>query len=62
MNIDKTLNQQLENARQRLYDLYNQYGFEHASVLEQSMLLDELINQHNRIFQPSLCKTNSSNE
>ncbi|MGG1619546.1 Spo0E family sporulation regulatory protein-aspartic acid phosphatase [Paenibacillus sp. NRS-1782] len=28
-----------------------QYGFGHACVLEQSMLLDELINQYNRMFQ-----------
>lgn len=42
--------QQMEHARQRLHDLYA-YGFGHACVLEQSMLLDELINQYNRIFQ-----------
>ncbi|ALP39388.1 hypothetical protein ASL14_26290 (plasmid) [Paenibacillus sp. IHB B 3084] len=51
MNTNETLNQQMEDARQRLYDLSEQYGFAHASVLEQSMFLDELINQHNRIFQ-----------
>ncbi|WP_431086002.1 Spo0E family sporulation regulatory protein-aspartic acid phosphatase [Paenibacillus sp. 8b26] len=62
MKTDETLNQQLENARQRLHDLYDQYGFGHSSVLEQSMLLDELINQHNRIFQPSLCKNNFPSE
>ena len=62
MKTYETLHQQLENARQQLYDLYNQYGFEHTSVLEQSMLLDELTNQYNCIFQPSLCKTNSPNK
>jgi hypothetical protein len=51
MNTDETLNQQLEDARQRLHDLYKQYGFVHACVLEQSMLLDELINEYNRKFQ-----------
>lgn len=51
METDATLNQQLESARQRLQDLYEQYGFGHACVLEQSMLLDELINQYNRMFQ-----------
>ncbi|ASR45332.1 aspartyl-phosphate phosphatase Spo0E family protein [Paenibacillus kribbensis] len=62
MKTYETLHQQLENARQQLYDLHNQYGIEHTSVLEQSMLLDELINQYNRIFQSSLCKTNPPNE
>ncbi|MEC0234520.1 aspartyl-phosphate phosphatase Spo0E family protein [Paenibacillus kribbensis] len=53
MNVDETLtlNQQMEGARQRLHDLYEQYGFGHACVLEQSMILDELINQHNRMYQ-----------
>ncbi|MCP3808690.1 aspartyl-phosphate phosphatase Spo0E family protein [Paenibacillus sp. Lou8.1] len=46
-----TLIQQVENARQHLHDLYEEYGFGHACVLEQSMLLDELINQYNRMFQ-----------
>ncbi|APB72298.1 aspartyl-phosphate phosphatase Spo0E family protein [Paenibacillus polymyxa] len=43
--------QQMEHARQQLHDLYEEYGFGHACVLEQSMLLDELINQYNRMFQ-----------
>ncbi|MET3211085.1 UNVERIFIED_CONTAM: hypothetical protein ABIC26_004049 [Paenibacillus sp. PvR008] len=51
MNTDETLQQQMENARQQLHDLFGQYGFGHACVLEQSMLLDELINQYNRMFQ-----------
>ncbi|MMZ48185.1 Spo0E like sporulation regulatory protein [compost metagenome] len=52
MSNDETLNQQLEDARQRLHDLYKQYGgFAHACVLEQSMLLDDLINEYNRKFQ-----------
>ncbi|WP_149096130.1 aspartyl-phosphate phosphatase Spo0E family protein [Paenibacillus terrae] len=53
MNRDETLTlvQQMEHARQHLHDLYEEYGFGHACVLEQSMLLDELINQYNRMFQ-----------
>ncbi|KJD43287.1 aspartyl-phosphate phosphatase Spo0E family protein [Paenibacillus terrae] len=51
MNTDKSIEQQLESARQRLHDLYKRYGFRHACVLEQSMLLDELINQYNRMSQ-----------
>ncbi|MCC3378989.1 Spo0E family sporulation regulatory protein-aspartic acid phosphatase [Paenibacillus farraposensis] len=52
MNNDEnlTLNQQIESARQRLHDLYKQYGFGHACVLEQAMFLDELINQYNRMY------------
>ncbi|AET58755.1 Spo0E family sporulation regulatory protein-aspartic acid phosphatase [Paenibacillus terrae] len=52
MNNDEnlTLNQQIEGARQRLHDLYDQYGFGHACVLEQAMFLDELINQYNRMY------------
>lgn len=53
MKADETLNEQLEAARQQLHDLYEQYGFGHACVLEQSMFLDELINQYNRISQPN---------
>ncbi|ADO55098.1 MULTISPECIES: aspartyl-phosphate phosphatase Spo0E family protein [Paenibacillus] len=53
MNKDETvtLTQQIEHARQHLLDLYAEYGLGHACVLEQSMLLDELINQFNRMFQ-----------
>ncbi|MGG1653737.1 Spo0E family sporulation regulatory protein-aspartic acid phosphatase [Paenibacillus sp. NRS-1780] len=52
MNIDESLNKQIESARQRLHDLYEeQCGFGHACVLEQSMILDELINQYNRMYQ-----------
>jgi enamine deaminase RidA (YjgF/YER057c/UK114 family) len=51
MNIDESLNKQIESARQLLHDLYEQCGFGHACVLEQSMILDELINQYNRMYQ-----------
>ncbi|MDQ0494067.1 aspartyl-phosphate phosphatase Spo0E family protein [Paenibacillus brasilensis] len=52
MNNDAnlTLNQQIESARQRLHDLYEQYDFGHACVLEQAMFLDELMNQYNRMY------------
>lgn len=46
-----TLNQQMESARELLHDLYEQYGLGHACVLEQSVILDELINQHNRKYR-----------
>ncbi|MGM1023731.1 MAG: Spo0E family sporulation regulatory protein-aspartic acid phosphatase [Bacillota bacterium] len=51
MNIDESLTKQMESARQQLHDLYELYGFGHACVLEQSMILDELINQYNRMYQ-----------
>ncbi|MET3211452.1 UNVERIFIED_CONTAM: hypothetical protein ABIC26_004419 [Paenibacillus sp. PvR008] len=47
---DDILPQQLEEARQKLYDLQAKYGLDHASVLRQSMILDELINQYNHHF------------
>ncbi|AET58981.1 hypothetical protein HPL003_11110 [Paenibacillus terrae HPL-003] len=47
---DDILRQRLEKARQKLYDSQAKYGFDHASVLRQSMILDELINQYNRHF------------
>ncbi|WP_342416567.1 aspartyl-phosphate phosphatase Spo0E family protein [Paenibacillus sp. FSL R10-2782] len=47
---DDILRQRLEEDRQKLYDLQAKYGFAHASVLKQSMILDELINQYNRHF------------
>ncbi|ASR45354.1 Spo0E family sporulation regulatory protein-aspartic acid phosphatase [Paenibacillus kribbensis] len=51
MSIDESLTKQMESARQRLHDLYEEYGLGHACVLEQSMILDELINQYNRMYQ-----------
>jgi len=67
MDIDESLTKQMESARQRLHDLYELYGgFGHACVLEQSMILDELINQYSRMYQTKklhsdpqsfLCKT-----
>ncbi|WP_025716349.1 aspartyl-phosphate phosphatase Spo0E family protein [Paenibacillus sp. 1-18] len=46
MQTDNILSQHVETARQKLHDLQNKYGFGHPSVLKQSMVLDELINQY----------------
>ncbi|WP_068498450.1 aspartyl-phosphate phosphatase Spo0E family protein [Paenibacillus kribbensis] len=47
---DDILRQKLEKARQKLYVLQAEHGFGHASVLRQSVILDNLINQYNRHF------------
>ncbi|MEC0233011.1 aspartyl-phosphate phosphatase Spo0E family protein [Paenibacillus kribbensis] len=47
---DDILRQKLEKARQKLYVLQAKHGFSHASVLRQSVILDNLINQYNRHF------------
>ncbi|MDQ0496678.1 MULTISPECIES: aspartyl-phosphate phosphatase Spo0E family protein [Paenibacillus] len=47
---DDILRQKLEKARQKLYVLQAKHGFGHASVLRQSAILDNLINQYNRHF------------
>ncbi|AOK91561.1 MULTISPECIES: aspartyl-phosphate phosphatase Spo0E family protein [Paenibacillus] len=47
---DDILCQQLEKARQKLYILQAKYGFNHASVLRQSVIMDNLINQYNHLF------------
>ncbi|MDR6778525.1 hypothetical protein J2W98_002802 [Paenibacillus peoriae] len=56
MGSGETLQQRLEKNRQRLYDLQAKYGLEHIYVLRQSMVLDELINQYNRIYYAKLKK------
>ncbi|WP_342418038.1 aspartyl-phosphate phosphatase Spo0E family protein [Paenibacillus sp. FSL R10-2782] len=56
MESEVTLQQRLENNRQRLYDLQEKYGLSHIDVLRQSMVLDELINQYNRIYYTKLKK------
>ncbi len=56
MGSEETLQQRLEKNRQRLYDLQAKYGLEHIYVLRQSMVLDELINQYNRIYYAKLKK------
>ncbi|MBB6020976.1 hypothetical protein HNR77_002057 [Paenibacillus sp. JGP012] len=44
----ETLQKCIENARQRLYQMANQYtNLQHPEVIRQSMVLDELINEYN---------------
>lgn len=50
MPNQKPLNLEIEQSRQLLYALEQKYGLTHASVLRQSMILDELINEYNRKF------------
>lgn len=40
----------LDESRDILYILEQKYGLSHPHVLKQSMLLDELINQYNRVY------------
>ncbi|KJD47397.1 aspartyl-phosphate phosphatase Spo0E family protein [Paenibacillus terrae] len=56
MGNEETLQQRLENNRQRLYDLQAKYGLGHMDVLRQSMVLDELINQYHRMYYTKLKK------
>lgn len=42
------LKDQIEQGRQELSRLVDQYGIPSVKVLEQSMALDELINEYNR--------------
>jgi hypothetical protein len=56
MGSEKTLQQRLEKNRQQLYDLQAKYGLGHMYVLRQSMVLDELINQYNRMYYTKLKK------
>ncbi|MGQ8873711.1 Spo0E family sporulation regulatory protein-aspartic acid phosphatase [Paenibacillus sp. TSA_86.1] len=42
------LKDQIEQGRQELSRLVDQYGIPNVKVLEQSMALDELINDYNR--------------
>lgn len=40
----------MEDARRKLNCLEVRFGLRHASVLEQSKLLDELINEYHRLY------------
>ncbi|MDR6720080.1 aspartyl-phosphate phosphatase Spo0E family protein [Paenibacillus sp. 2003] len=42
------LKDRIEQGRQELSRLVDQYGIPNVKVLEQSMALDELINEYNR--------------
>lgn len=44
MEQQLTLNQILEKVRILLYDLQKEYGLSHPVVIQQSIVLDELIN------------------
>ncbi|MCK6077073.1 aspartyl-phosphate phosphatase Spo0E family protein [Paenibacillus silvae] len=51
------LKDQIEQGRQELSRLVDQYGIPNVKVLEQSMALDELINEYNRYsFEMNLKK------
>ncbi|WP_342553896.1 aspartyl-phosphate phosphatase Spo0E family protein [Paenibacillus sp. FSL R7-0652] len=43
------LKDEIEQGRQELSRLVDQYGIPNVKVLEQSMALDELINEYNRV-------------
>ncbi|WP_339298913.1 aspartyl-phosphate phosphatase Spo0E family protein [Paenibacillus sp. FSL R5-0623] len=43
------LKDQIEQGRQELSRLVNQYEISNIKVIEQSMALDELINEYNRV-------------
>ncbi|MGF7048461.1 hypothetical protein J2T13_002969 [Paenibacillus sp. DS2015] len=50
MRKEESLVHLIETARQQLCDLEQLYGLAHFKVLNQSMMLDELINQYNRAY------------
>ncbi|GAA0135056.1 hypothetical protein YSY43_18960 [Paenibacillus sp. YSY-4.3] len=53
------LKKRIEEARQKLHRLELLYGgLQHPKVLEQSILLDELINKYNRITYRNRVKAN----
>ncbi|MGE6577304.1 Spo0E family sporulation regulatory protein-aspartic acid phosphatase [Paenibacillus xylanexedens] len=60
------LKDQIEQGRQELSRLVDQYGIPNVKVLEQSMALDELINEYNRysfrmnLKKQIICHSNSS--
>lgn len=45
----EVLLQRIEESRQMLYQLDREYGLRHPKVLQQSMDLDELLNDYNKI-------------
>ncbi|MDQ0089441.1 hypothetical protein J2T12_002853 [Paenibacillus anaericanus] len=47
MNKSKAIRTRIEIARQKLNKLADQYGLTDCRVMEQSVLLDELINTYN---------------
>lgn len=55
------LKDQIEQGRQELSRLVDQYGIPNVKVLEQSMVLDELINEYNR-YSFGMSISNNSGE
>lgn len=49
--MTKIINDQIELERLKLYHLQQQLGLSHPYVIEQSMLLDELINKHYQSYK-----------
>ncbi|UQZ35164.1 Spo0E family sporulation regulatory protein-aspartic acid phosphatase [Paenibacillus sp. PK3_47] len=43
------IHRQIERERAKLNQMEQQYGLNHASVIRQSVKLDELINTYNRL-------------
>lgn len=57
----ESLNSKMENARLELCKLEQRYGLGHFSVLQQSMVLDELINQFNRTYYTQAKRSSKTN-
>lgn len=49
--MGKNMDSCIEQARKQLYELVEVHNneFQHPDVIKQSMLLDELINQYNKV-------------
>lgn len=51
-----SIKEQLERERSVLHELVSFYGIDHPLVIQQSQLLDELINKHSKAKMPTLTK------
>lgn len=49
----EAIQRRIESERAKLNQMEEQYGLNHASVIRQSMKLDELINTYNRLADSS---------
>lgn len=49
MNNKERMKVQIELERQKLNQLADRYGLRHKAVLNQSLLLDKLINKYNKV-------------
>ncbi|WP_420874632.1 aspartyl-phosphate phosphatase Spo0E family protein [Paenibacillus polysaccharolyticus] len=52
MSTNPTIKEKIEQERDVLNKLVSIYGIEHPLVIQQSELLDELINLHNMMTKP----------